>query len=215
MITTIIFDMDGVIIDSEPIYFRVILKMFREMGIGMTEEELTNFVGRSDLWETIKQEYDANFDVDEINREEQRRFLDYLNNHFDGGPIDGVEELLRSLNEKNYKLALASSSRVENINTVLNKLNLERYFPLRISGADLETSKPHPEIFLKAAEMAGAQPEQCLVIEDSKNGVMGAKAAGMLCIGYKNPNSGNQDLSAADRIISSYSEFDWEMLNGK
>ncbi len=215
MITTIIFDMDGVIIDSEPIYFRVILKMFREMGIGMTEEELTNFVGRSDLWETIKQEYDANFDVDEINREEQRRFLAYLNNHFDGGPIDGVEELLRSLNEKNYKLALASSSRVENINTVLNKLNLERYFPLRISGADLETSKPHPEIFLKAAEMAGAQPEQCLVIEDSKNGVMGAKAAGMLCIGYKNPNSGNQDLSAADRIISSYSEFDWEMLNGK
>lgn len=215
MITTIIFDMDGVIIDSEPIYFRIILKMFDEMGIDMDEQELTKFVGRSDLWETIKEEFDADFDVDEINQEEQRRFLAYLNNHFDEGPIDGVEELIRSLDEKNYSLVLASSSRIENINTVLTKLKLENYFPLRISGAELETSKPHPEIFLKAAELAKSEPEQCLVIEDSKNGVLGAKAAGMRCIGYKNPNSGNQDLSSADLVIRSYNEFDWKYLNGK
>jgi len=95
---------------------------------------------------------------------------------------------------------------------VLTKLGLIDHFPLRISGADLETSKPHPEIFLEAAKMAQTTPEQCLVIEDSENGVKAAKAAGMKCIGYQNPNSGNQDLSAADWIIDHFDQFDWNIL---
>lgn len=212
MIKAVIFDMDGVIIDSEPIYFRIISEMLREMDIKITHDELSKFVGRSDLWETFKKNYDLDIDVSEISTEEQKRFISYLNTHFDEGPIDGVSELIKKLDKEDYPLVLASSSKMENINTVLTKLGLIDYFSLRISGADLETSKPHPEIFLKAAEMARSVPEKCLVIEDSENGVKAAKAAGMKCIGYQNPNSGNQDLTEADWIIDHFDQFDWKIL---
>ena len=204
--------MDGVIIDSEPIYFRIISEMLLEMGIEITRDELSKFVGRSDLWETFKEKYGLDFNIKEISDEEQKRFLSHLKNQFDDGPIDGVGALIKKMENKGYLLVLASSSKMENINTVLTKLGLIDHFPLRISGADLETSKPHPEIFLEAAKMAQTTPEQCLVIEDSENGVKAAKAAGMKCIGYQNPNSGNQDLSAADWIIDHFDQFDWNIL---
>ena len=204
--------MDGVIIDSEPIYFRIISEMLLEMGIEITQDELSKFVGRSDLWETFKEKYGLDFNIKEISDEEQKRFLSHLKNQFDDGPIDGVDALIKKLENKGYLLVLASSSKMENIITVLTKLGLIDHFPLRISGADLETSKPHPEIFLEAAKMAQTTPEQCLVIEDSENGVKAAKAAGMKCIGYQNPNSGNQDLSAADWIIDHFDQFDWNIL---
>ena len=212
MIKAVIFDMDGVIIDSEPIYFHIISEMLREMGIEITRDELSKFVGRSDLWETFKDKYDLEIDVEEVSDEEQKRFLSYLKNHFEDGPINGVAELIKKLENKGYPLVLASSSKMENINTVLTKLGLIDHFPIRISGADLDTSKPHPEIFVKAAKMAQTTPEQCLVIEDSENGVKAAKAAGMKCVGYQNPNSGNQNLTAADWIIDHFDQFDWKFF---
>jgi HAD superfamily hydrolase (TIGR01509 family) len=213
MIKAVIFDMDGVIIDSEPIYFRIISEMLREMEIEITRDELSKFVGRSDLWETFKEKYELDYNVDDISDEEQKRFLSYLKNHFEDGPIDGVADLIKELENKGYSLVLASSSKMENINSVLTKLGLIDHFSLRISGADLETSKPHPEIFLEAAKMAQTTQEECLVIEDSENGVKAAKAAGMKCIGYQNPNSGNQDLTSADWIIDHFDQFDWKILD--
>jgi beta-phosphoglucomutase-like phosphatase (HAD superfamily) len=96
---------------------------------------------------------------------------------------------------------------MEHIDNVLQKLDLVHYFSFKVSGADLPKSKPDPMIFRKAAEMIDVTPNSCLVIEDSYNGVTAAKAAGMICIGYKNEHSGNQDLSKADLIIEDFGTF--------
>lgn len=210
MISCVIFDMDGVIIDSEPIYFEVEQQLFKEVGLELTREEHSKYVGRSDLWHSVKEKYQLDIDPDEITSKEKSRYLDIISTSFDDGPIDGVAELIKELHSDGITLVLASSSEMKNIELVLTKFGLLKYFDLRVSGADLETSKPHPEIFLKAAEMADSKSESCLVIEDSTNGVKAAKAANMKCVGFKNPNSGNQNLSAADWVISSFDEFDLE-----
>lgn len=208
MISCVIFDMDGVIIDSEPIYFEVEQQLFKEVGLDLTREEHATYVGRSDLWHSVKEKYQLDIDPEEITSEEKRRYLDILKNSFDGDPIKGVPELIKSLDDRGVELVLASSSEMKNIELVLTKFGLIDYFDLRISGADLPTSKPHPEIFEKAADMAQTTPQNCLVIEDSANGVKAAKSANMICVGFRNPNSGNQDLSPADWIIDSFEEFD-------
>lgn len=215
MISCVIFDMDGVIIDSEPIYFEVEQQLFKEVGLELTREEHATYVGRSDLWHSVKEKYQLDIDPEEITSKEKSRYLEIIKTSFDDDPIDGVSELIKVLDDKGITLVLASSSEMKNIELVLTKFNLIEYFDLRISGADLETSKPHPEIFEKAAAMAETPPKNCIVIEDSANGVIAAKAANMTCIGYRNPNSGNQDLSAADWIIDSFDEFDLEKLGIK
>lgn len=215
MTSCVIFDMDGVIIDSEPIYMQVEQDLFTEVGLEVSHEEHTRFVGRSDLWKVLKETYSLDINIEEIHKEENKRYLDIINNSFSGDPIDGVVDLIEQLHKDGIKLVLASSSEMKNIELVLTKFGLISYFDLRISGADLPTSKPHPEIFEKAAEMAETEPEQCLVIEDSENGVRAAKAANMTCIGFRNPNSGNQDLSEADWIIQSFDEFDLEKFGTK
>lgn len=213
MISCVIFDMDGVIIDSEPIYMQVEQDLFQEVGIEVGHEEHAKFVGRSDLWKVLKETHNLDININEIHREENKRYLDIINNSFSGDPINGVVELIEQLHKDEIKLVLASSSEMKNIELVLTKFGLIDYFDLRISGADLPTSKPHPEIFEKAAEMAQKKHQHCLVIEDSTNGVRAAKAANMVCVGFRNPNSGNQDLSAADLIIDSFEEFDFDTFN--
>lgn len=208
MITTVIFDMDGVIIDSEPIYFEIEQELFKELGLELTRDEHSKYVGRSDLWETVQKDYGLDIDVEEIHAKGKSRYLQIISSSFDDGPVKGVKDVIQKLHSDGIQLVLASSSDMKSIELVLTKFGLLKYFDLRISGADLETSKPHPEIFLKAAEMSESLPENCLVIEDSANGVKAAKAADMKCIGFKNPNSGNQDLSAADWVIDGFEAFD-------
>lgn len=212
MISAVIFDMDGVIIDSEPVFFQIEQEIFRDLGLELTREEHAKYVGRSDLWKIIKNTYKLDFNIEEIHQTERTRYLEYLTSSFNDGPIDGVADLIESLHSEGKTLVLASSSSMENINLVLNKFDLSEYFISRVSGAELQTSKPHPEIFLKAAALAESPSQNCLVIEDSANGVRAAKAANMKCVGYRNPNSGNQDLSAADCVISSFGEFDFEKI---
>ena len=208
MITTVIFDMDGVIIDSEPIHFKLIQKLFRERGLDLTEEEHTRYVGRSDFWSIMKEKFDLDIGAEELHQIYLQRFMSYLKHSFDEDPIDGVIGCIRDLDSMGKKLVLASSATRENIRVVMDMYSLWDYFDQWISGAELETSKPHPEIFLKAAELIGSDPDECLVIEDSENGVKAAKAAGMICIGYRNLNSGKQDLGDADYVIDDFSTFD-------
>jgi HAD superfamily hydrolase (TIGR01509 family) len=104
-------------------------------------------------------------------------------------------------------MALASSSTQRVIDTVLEKLALVGVFDPVVSGEEVEHGKPAPDIFLRTAGLLEIPPETCLVIEDSANGVRAAKAAGMVCIGFRNPNSGAQDLSAADAIVASLDEI--------
>jgi HAD superfamily hydrolase (TIGR01509 family) len=209
MIQTVIFDMDGVIIDSEPVYFTIDKQMFEELNIAVSFEEHCSYVGTSsqNMWNAIISKHGIADQPEELMRKEYSLYLEYLLNANDLQPIDGVVELINNLYENNFNLILASSSRMETIDIVLNKFKLTEFFMAKVSGSELAHSKPHPEIFLRSAQLIKAEPEECIVIEDSKNGVTAAKAAGMKCIGFLNPSSGDQNLTNSDIVIHSFKEL--------
>ncbi len=102
---------------------------------------------------------------------------------------------------------------METIHAVFERFNLNGYFKAKLSGADLKASKPHPEIFIKAVEAAGEKTKNCLVIEDSTNGIIAAKAASIVCIGYDSFQSKHQDYSLADKVIHDFEEISFDKLN--
>lgn len=208
-IEAIIFDMDGVIIDSEPIHLKIVKEITLELGLSIKNEELQSYVGTStrEMWTDIVQRYR----VDQPPTKLAKLTKDRITNHYRSSEnlpaVSGVKDLIKTAHQSVKKLALASSSSMKHIDIVLDKLQLQTYFPLRMSGADLPKSKPDPMIFIQTSELLETSPESCLVIEDSYNGVTAAKAAGMTCIGFKNEHSGNQNLSGADIIISDFNQF--------
>ena len=216
MIQTVIFDMDGVIIDSEPVYFEIDKQMFEELNIAVSFEEHCSYVGTSsqNMWNAIITKHGISEQPAELMRKEYSLYLEHLANAKDLQPIDGVVELIHELYKDNFKLVLASSSQMASIDIVLNKFKLDELFIAKVSGSELAHSKPHPEIFLRSARLIKSDPSECIVIEDSKNGVTAAKAAGMKCIGFLNPNSGNQDLKNADLVIHSFGELNADIVKG-
>jgi beta-phosphoglucomutase-like phosphatase (HAD superfamily) len=102
---------------------------------------------------------------------------------------------------------------MNHIDRIFNRFELDQYFKAKLSGADLKASKPHPEIFIKAALASGFAANQCMVIEDSTNGIAAAKAANIFCVGYNSCHSKNQDYSKADLVISDFGEIRFEKLD--
>jgi beta-phosphoglucomutase-like phosphatase (HAD superfamily) len=203
-ISTIIFDMDGVLIDSEPIHLQIEQQQFRDLGLVLSPAEHLRYVGTSanNMWQQLNERYHLQTSVADRVAEGSARFLAHLRQHrAEVRPVAGVSELIAKLLALGKQLVLASSAPRQNIELVLEVLGLAACFPVRVSGQELPLSKPHPEIFLRAAQLAGATPAQCTVIEDAANGVAAAKAAGMRCLAYRNPHSGPQDLAQADRIV--------------
>lgn len=208
MIEAVIFDMDGVLIDSEPLHFEVDEMVLKHLQIDKGKHYLERFVGYTNpaMWKIIKEEYQLEQSIEGLIELQMRIKLDYLekSNYV---AIDGVLELLNKIQAKKIPLAIASSSPRIFIEAVIDKIQIARYFTTWISGEEVPESKPAPDVFLGAAAMLNVQPENCIVIEDSKSGTIAAKSAGMTCIGFQNPNSGNQDLSEADFIFDSFSEL--------
>lgn len=204
----VIFDMDGVIIDSEPIHQECERKMFKMLGITVSDEEHNALIGASDetMWLRLGSLHDLPIKITEAIQLKKTLYMEYLKRETYRKPIPYVVELISDLYNNNFLLALASSSPHEQINYILENLGIKHYFHAIISGEDVKEGKPHPGIFLKAAKSVGTDPESCVVIEDSYNGVMAAKGAQMKCIGFVNPNSGTQDLSKADKIVHSIKE---------
>jgi HAD superfamily hydrolase (TIGR01509 family) len=140
----------------------------------------------------------------------QENVFAVISAHTNLQPISHVERLIRELVEQRVPIAVASSSSPALIEMILTKSNLKSYFSVIVSGEEVSQGKPAPDIFLHAAKELGVSPSVCLVIEDSHHGVKAAKSAGMRCIGYQNLNSGKQDLSCADHIVTSYEEL-WRL----
>lgn len=202
----IIFDMDGVIIDSEWIHFHMICKYLEEFGIKIAEDECSVFAGMAnrEIFACLKAKYGLQHTAEELTTVYMTRYINFLNSAKDIKPIAGVDALIKGIHGLGLPMALASSASPENIATVLGKFELDGYFKIAVSGCDMTASKPAPDIYFRAAEMLNVNLSQCVVIEDSTNGIKAAKAAGMKCIAYRNPNSGKQDLSLADVIIDSF-----------
>lgn len=212
----VIFDMDGVIINSEPIHKECERKMFDLLGIAIPKEEHNGMVGTTDLtmWKRIEESHKLPITTPRIIQLKKSIYMEYLKSEIDLKPIPYVSELIADLHKNGFILVLASSSPPEQIEYILSILNLKYYFHSIISGDEVTSGKPHPEIFLKAAQQVNVDPKNCVVIEDSYNGVLAAKKANMKCIAYSNPSSGIQNLNEAIVIIHSFKELSVKYIMG-
>ena len=179
-IKAVLFDMDGLMVDTESLATEAFIHSAKRQGYDMTKEEtllVLGFTTKSiyDFWEN----YFKNSDVS------GKQLVDdhykYIENIlFTTGPrkMPYIEELLKYLKESNYKVAVASSSNMNHIINNMEKTGLKKYIDEFASGAEVENGKPAPDVFLLAAERLGVKPEECLVLEDSKAGVIAGSSAG-------------------------------------
>ena len=204
-----IFDMDGVIIDSEPLHSRVKLETLKKYGLDFSESRLSYYMGRATkelFGDAAREAGRTDLDIGEMVDYKHAAYLEHLRNDDTVQPITGVRELIAALKAKHIPIGLASSAGQVVIDAVLKKFVLEDSFAAILSGAELKRSKPNPEIYLLTAKRLNVAPADCTVLEDAASGIAAAKAAGMYCIAYRNPNSGNQDLSRADIVVENIDE---------
>lgn len=203
-----IFDMDGVLVDSEPAHIQQEERSFARHGVVLDETELSRFTGTTQryMWNAIKTKYGLADSVDCLMADHRQQLMNVFNST-PLPPMPGVKQLLVTLKEAGLPCAVASSSPRELVELILRKAGLQLFFKEIVCGDEVKHSKPDPEIFLTAAKRLGIPPSSCVVVEDSAHGVAAAKAAKMFCVGLRNPNSGQQDLSAADFCVHHHSEI--------
>ncbi len=208
-ITCVLFDMDGVIIDSELLHKKAYYETFVSLGLEVSEELYKTLTGSSTInaFQKLVAHFDLEEDPNELVLQKRKRYVDFFENDPTLHLVNGVEDIIKYFYDKGLTLVLASSSAMVNIDRVFNRFDLNQYFTAKISGADLKESKPHPEIFEKAAILGNTPKENCIVIEDSDNGVKAAKDAGIFVFGYRNPMAADQTLEHADVIITDFGEL--------
>ncbi|MDZ7963480.1 MAG: HAD family phosphatase [Nostoc sp. DedSLP03] len=210
----VLFDMDGTLLDSEPLSDIFLIKFCREIGFELTENILDKFRGSDarTFWTYLSKEFNLSQSIEEYVLRETLDFVEELKNNSNLAPIEGVKELIDELFDFGVPLALASSAPRIRVNTVLECFNMQNKFSVKISGQDVERGKPEPDIFLLASERMNVNPNKCVVIEDSENGIKAAKKAGMKCVGFAGLKHNKQNLSSADLIVSAYSDVNFYSL---
>ncbi|MBA4135510.1 MAG: ABC transporter ATP-binding protein [Flavobacterium sp.] len=214
MIQTVIFDMDGVIVDTEPVHHYAYAQHFKQLNINITPEMYASFTGNStkNIFERLKAQFNLEADVQTLVETKRNLFNDAFDNKEDLYLLEGVEDLIKELHRNGMQLVLASSSATVTINRIFKRFNLDQYFTHKVSGEDFPKSKPHPAIFQHAAFLAQTPIENCIVIEDSTNGILAAKAAGIYCIGYDSFHSKMQDYSKADMVIKDFKKLNYNII---
>lgn len=216
MLKAVIFDMDGVLVDSEPLNLQALIDTLEEYNIHMTTEYCSKFIGISaiDTMQQIIDDYKLSVTAEELiqaNKQIKRKLV----KEEGYPPIPFVKSLIHDLYRHGIKMAVASSSSEADILHVTKTLGIYKYFNKIISGDHVAHSKPAPDIFTLALKELGVTASQAIVIEDSMNGTIASTEAGITCIGYLNPNSGNQDLSRAHVLIESFQYIDTHFIESE
>jgi HAD superfamily hydrolase (TIGR01509 family) len=214
MLKGIIFDMDGVIIDSEPSHALAALDALKTLNVSATFDYPYSFIGSTTehMLKTMIKDFKLDISVDDLHM----RYKECLAARIKAEgyvPVPFVQQLIKHLYQEGFILAIASSSTPEEIQAVTKALDIYPYFTKLVSGATVANPKPAPDVFLKAVNELGLELNECIIIEDSFNGVKAACAAEIPVVGYVNPNSGNQDLSKAEILIEGFEEIDSSFLN--
>jgi beta-phosphoglucomutase len=214
MFKAVLFDMDGVIVDTEPLHHKAYFQMFNDVNIDVSDALYASFTGQStmEICNQLISYFQLPLCAQTLTDIKRKHFKALFISDTSLQLLDGVSTLIKDYHANGMTLVLASSASMKNINRVFKRFDLDQYFDAKISGADLKASKPHPEIFIKAAELSGKQPKECFVIEDSTNGISAANAANIYCIGYNSLHSKDQDYSKADLVVSSFEDISYEKL---
>jgi HAD superfamily hydrolase (TIGR01509 family) len=211
-VRAIVFDMDGVLIDSEPLHLLAYQRFLADFGLTFLEEDNHNFLGMKDvdcakhLLERHKLDITALEFVAKKEAVLHTLFLEQLKIQ------PGVLKTLEHAQRLNIPSAIASSATMPTIELVVEITGTRKYFRHLCSGDEVPNGKPAPDVFLLAAERLSAKPSECLVIEDTFNGVCAAKAAGMMCIAIPCQATRHQDFAHADLVLNSMDEVDLEEL---
>ena len=211
----VIFDMDGVIVNSEPLHVKFECDILKSLGVDFPAQGFPEYAGLAmdRFWASLKERYSLKQSVEELLAYDtaMRAKAFREQEHFDAP--SGVTGLIKSLKRAGIPLALASSSHTMVIDAIIDKLGYRRYFDVVVSGFELKNGKPAPDIFLYAADLLGTPKAETMVIEDTANGVLAAKNAGMMCLGFQNPtNPTRQDLLQADLVTDSFEKVTLDQL---
>lgn len=209
MLKAVIFDMDGVIVDSEPIHYKAYQKMFSDFKLEVSDSLYESFTGQATLTicKRLCGEFSLNIEAEMLVERKRNHFNLLFEEDKKFQLIEGVFDLIKEYHRAGLTLVLASSASMQNINRIFKRFDLDPYFKAKLSGADLKASKPHPEIFIKATKATAFEKENCFVIEDSTNGIRAAKSAGLFCVGFDSPHSKNQDYTQANLTVNSFKEI--------
>ncbi|WP_299229590.1 HAD family phosphatase [uncultured Psychroserpens sp.] len=215
MFKAALFDMDGVIVDTEPLHHKAYYQMFNDININVSDTLYASYTGQSTI-EICKQlitHFKLPVGPQTLVDIKRHHFKTLFENDNPLQLLDGVLNLIKDYHDHEMSLVLASSASMTNINRIFERFDLDQYFTAKISGADLKASKPDPEIFIKAAELSGYEPKDCFVIEDSTNGIAAAKAANIFCVGYDSLHSEDQNYSKADLVVSNFDAISYDKLS--
>lgn len=213
MITAVIFDMNGVITDDEDIHEKATLETFKEIGIVLTPEHYRTYcLGVPDIFafnKILNEFQKENQNTNDLIAVKTIKYKNLLKRSLKVYP--GVVKLINRLN-RDYKLALTSSSTADEVDFVLDQLKLKDLFDVVVTSDDIKHGKPHPEPYLLTADLLKVRNEDCMVIEDSENGIYSAKQAGMICIAIPNTEE-RKNLIKADRIINDYTDITLDFIS--
>jgi HAD superfamily hydrolase (TIGR01509 family) len=208
LLKAVIFDMDGVLIDSEPVHVKAEMKTFASHGVHMTVEALQANMGRGmrEFFTELIRTHGLKICVDDLIQEHKKTLATLYCEEVTVMP--GAMDLIASCRNEALTLAVASSTDRDLILKILGKLKMLPIFDVIVSGQEVAKYKPNPDIFLETVRQLEVLAEECVIIEDSSAGVNAAKAASVPCIGFRSPNSSSQDLGAANLIVDSLAALD-------
>ncbi|QHW29374.1 HAD family phosphatase [Paenibacillus rhizovicinus] len=204
--------MDGVIIDSHLVAYQLLCEAANKFGCNLTIEEIKKWGSLSSrqFWARVKEEYHLPHDISVlINSYDQDREIEL---YIGIEPIRGVKDFLHELKINQIKTALATSASKKRMNAVLEFFQLHSLFDEVVCDEEVLTSKPDPQIFLLASEKISVEPAECVVIEDSENGKIAAKKAGMKCFGFKGLPHVQENMEESDLIFFDFDDLRVEEL---
>lgn len=207
-IKAVIFDMDGVIIDSEPLWRRAMIANFIKVGIPFSDDHCRITTGLrfkevAEFW--FKKHAISHVTVDEFDEQVINSLCELI--YLEGKTMTGVAEALHFFKEKGFKIAIGTSSNTKLMNTVVDVLNIRHYFDVLCSAEHMDYGKPHPEVYLTCSKQLNVHPLHCLVIEDSVNGIVAGKAAQMRVLAIpEEVNKNNPKFMIADYNLGSLLE---------
>ena len=210
MISAVIFDLDGLLADTEELHCRAYQLALGEINVELHQSEYTeHWIRHGKGIVDWVESHGIRYDPDALRRRKSEHYLTLLETSL--RPMAGALELLAALNG-NLRIGLASSSYRDAVDGVLSGLEIAHYFETIVSGLDVARVKPAPDIFLKTAENLGVAPSQCLVLEDAEKGVIAAHSAGMRCIAVPTSLTRHHDFSKATLVCASLAEVSLELI---